>query len=288
MNAHLKKTLLHNSDLQRANFRHTHLEGADISGSNLEGARLEGTYLAGAICKFIAIDGNTLINECSFDRDTDFTGVGLDAARIAPRLRTTFKNNIRRKQWQGWYKEGSWWKKFFLNPCVWCFWNMTDYGSSTLRIISTFLFLSTLFGSIYFSFEIFPVLHSIVHGLHPENVDMSIEHIFARSMYFSIVTMTTGFGDMYAIKTGNIWGVLSYCFISAQVIIGYVLLGALITRLGILFTDYGPAINPKNSAYFDGYKVLSNAEIPRVKIIRNPTEEKKRSTLGKYESATFG
>ena len=59
-----------------------------------------------------------------------------------------------------------------------------------------------------------------------------------RAVYFSIVTMTTlGFGDMYANK-GSIAG---HVILAVQVILGYVLLGALITRFSVLFTAGGPA-----------------------------------------------
>ena len=59
-----------------------------------------------------------------------------------------------------------------------------------------------------------------------------------RTLYFSIVTMTTlGFGDMYA-NAQSIWG---HILLSVQVILGYVLLGALVTRFAVLFTAGGPA-----------------------------------------------
>ena len=101
---------------------------------------------------------------------------------------------------------------------------------------------------------------------------MSFGHLLARAMYFSIVTMTTlGFGDMHATKSGDIWGLLGYGILSAQVIVGYVMLGALITRLGILFTSDGPALNPEDSANTDDFKRLTNTEILRVKVIKAPS-----------------
>ncbi len=48
---------------------------------------------------------------------------------------------------------------------------------------------------------------------------------------------TLGFGDMYANK-GSIAG---HVILAVQVILGYVLLGALITRFAVLFTAGGPA-----------------------------------------------
>jgi hypothetical protein len=48
---------------------------------------------------------------------------------------------------------------------------------------------------------------------------------------------TLGFGDMYANK-GSIAG---HVLLILQVILGYVLLGALVTRFAVLFTAGGPA-----------------------------------------------
>jgi len=48
---------------------------------------------------------------------------------------------------------------------------------------------------------------------------------------------TLGFGDMYA-NAQSIWG---HILLSLQVILGYVLLGALVTRFAVLFTAGGPA-----------------------------------------------
>ena len=60
-----------------------------------------------------------------------------------------------------------------------------------------------------------------------------------RAIYFSIVTMTTlGFGDMYA-QPGSYLG---HILLTIQVLLGYVLLGALVTRFAVLFTSSGPAM----------------------------------------------
>ena len=58
-----------------------------------------------------------------------------------------------------------------------------------------------------------------------------------RALYFSIITMTLGFSDMYA-NAHSVWG---HILIAFQAILGYVLLGALVTRFAVLFTAGGPA-----------------------------------------------
>ncbi len=67
-----------------------------------------------------------------------------------------------------------------------------------------------------------------------------------RSFYFSIVTMTTlGFGDMYAKPFGKdsckdiIYSICGHILLIFHVLFGYFLLGALITRLSILFSSEG-------------------------------------------------
>ena len=58
------------------------------------------------------------------------------------------------------------------------------------------------------------------------------------ALYFSVVTMTTlGFGDIAA--NPDSWD--GQALLMFQVILGYVLLGALVTRFAVLFTAGGPA-----------------------------------------------
>jgi len=47
---------------------------------------------------------------------------------------------------------------------------------------------------------------------------------------------TLGFGDMHA----NCQSFLGHLLLTIQVILGYVLLGAMVTRLAVLFTADGP------------------------------------------------
>jgi hypothetical protein len=253
--ADLSRACLKDAHLEKAYFELTDLRSTHADGAHLEGAKFIKTSLEFASFKKSYTDGNTTFTDCSFNIYTDFTGVGLDSIRIDPGLKVSLTDNIRRLSWQEWLSKGGRFRKFLKHTFVWPFWYLTDYGSSTIRIVCSFIVLAVIFGLIYFSFEVGEIagLKGIIHDLGTLRVGdkvipFSKPHILARSMYFSIVTMTTlGFGDMHAAKTGDVWGILGYLFLSIQVIIGYVMLGALITRFGILFSGVGPAVATSES-----------------------------------------
>lgn len=231
--AHLEGAHIELAHLEGAYLFRAHLEGANLLGTHLEGAYLMGTHLEGAECETAAVDGSTLLWKCEIDRETNFASVALDSARIDPGTKQLLEYNIRRINWERWYKDNrlrQWPMRMF--------WWMSDYGRSTGRILFTFFFLAFVFAAIYY----------ICGRVSPPGI---VCNLFAdaqgpvpgwlvpvRAMYFSIVTMTTlGFGDMYA-ATRSLAGHLLLTF---QVLLGYCLLAALVTRLAILFTASGPA-----------------------------------------------
>jgi len=104
---------------------------------------------------------------------------------------------------------------------------MCDYGKSTGRIIAVFFVLAFFFALAYF---LFPNLVTYKDGAALRD--------FWHAAYFSVVTMTTlGFGDIHA-SPGSWAGQLA---LMLQVILGYVLLGALVTRFAVLFQAGGPS-----------------------------------------------
>ncbi|MHC5058243.1 MAG: pentapeptide repeat-containing protein [Planctomycetota bacterium] len=272
--ANIGRAIFDHNDMERANFvvaaldgssfYDAHLKGARFLGARLEGAsfleaditaanfdrarlhrvsflrsRMEQARLAGAI-----VDGETYLWECSTDKETDFTGVGLRSARVEPRLRSRLEGNIRRSMWRQWYSVNGersrllklgWW---FLTLPVRAFWWISDYGESTGRVVGIFLLFAALFAVIY---GLVPGLVTDLHGVEVLGEDgryqtevVSSRVLPFRAFYFSVVTMTTlGFGDMYA-APGSVTG---HLLLTLHVILGYVLLGALVTRLAILFQE---------------------------------------------------
>jgi len=241
--AHLEGQNLMDTHLEGADLIEAHLEGANLTEAHLESAYLMDTHLEGANCIRSVLDGETLLWNCDIDEETDFTGTGLDSARVEPRLKVALQGNIRRKQWKEWYEEGSKLKKRYKKLIVKPFWWVSDYGRSTGRIVGCFFGLSIMFALLYYLIGIIDN-HGIIANLFVDHntpngnpVSISPYIIPVRAVYFSIVTMTTlGFGDMYA-QSGSYLG---HILLTIQVLLGYVLLGALVTRFAILFTSSGP------------------------------------------------
>jgi len=239
--ANLKKAKLIGANLKGADLRETNLESADLTESNLEGANIYLARLKDTCLEAVIVDGKTLLWSCIINENTDFKGVGLDSARVEPGLKERLKYNIRRDEWQTWYKD----KKHSRWP-MHLFWKLSDYGGSTTRIIGWFFGLSFIFALLYFLCGLIDGQGVVADLFVDQNVPTNQKPVLInpwvvpfRAIYFSIVTMTTlGFGDMYAMSK-SIWG---HVLLTIQVLLGYIILGALITRFGILFMSSGPML----------------------------------------------
>jgi hypothetical protein len=136
--------------------------------------------------------------------------------------------------WTDWYDVlvGGWSLSLLKRLFVWPFWWISDYGRSTWRILVTFLVLAIVFGLHYWGNT------ACLRGFEDVPASSFGWRELAYALYFSIVTMTTlGFGDVHA-NPASVWGQV---ILSVQVILGYVLLGALVTRFAVLFSGGGPA-----------------------------------------------
>jgi len=230
--AHLNHTNLCYTHMEDSNLKYAHLERAFIVKSHLENSNFEQAI----------VDSSTLLWDCHVDRNTNFSGVSLDCIRIDSGKKQLLEYNIRRMNWEQWYKEHPW-----LRLPVKGFWRISDYGLSTKQIIKIFFNLVILFAAIYYvwgSIDCYfmnnKAYPGIVSNLFVDRLGVKVAWwiVPLRTLYFSIVTMTTlGFGDMYA-NAQSFWG---HALLSLQVILGYILLGALVTRFAVLFIAGGPA-----------------------------------------------
>lgn len=242
--ANLKHARLQDADLfeahlEDANLKHAHLEGAILIGANLEGADLSLTYLMDADFSRAIVDGKTLIWECEVNQYTNFEGVGLDNMRIYPKTKQLLKYNIRRMSWEDWYSKKNESLPVLCNMVIWLmkklvhlFWSISDYGMSTSRIVVSFFGFAFVFAAAYRLWPNFVSFNS--------NANIQDFQNLLHAFYFSIMNMTTlGFADIAA--NPDSWQ--GQLLLMTQVILGYVLLGALLARLVVLFTSDGPAGN---------------------------------------------
>jgi len=203
------------------------LVGADARRCDLSGADLSGADLRGADLSFAVVNGATLLADCTVDRRTDLSGVGLGAARVSPGLRQLLDCAVRRKRWIAYCRRGPWPARTVKSVACRTFWWLSDYGLSTWRIVVSFLVLAVAFATVYGAYPRCVRIEGAGQGMG-----------FLYAVYLSIVTMTTlGFGNVRADPACAAGQVV----LAAQVIIGYVLLAAGSARLVIMFTAGGPA-----------------------------------------------
>ena len=241
--AHLESAMLRSAHLERTELWRAHLENANMRGTRLEKAVLWRAHLDSTDFSFAVVDHETLIYRCIINSKTNFSAVALDSARVDPPLRQALADNIRCLKWQNWFGEGNWCLRCAKDCTVRPFWWISDYGRSTGRILLVFLFLACVFALVYWS-SVRADPPGLVQNLAQYEeagalleVDPAILPL--RALYFSVITMTTlGFGDMYA----NPASVAGHLLLMIQVLFGYVLLGALITRFAVLFTGSGPPV----------------------------------------------
>jgi uncharacterized protein YjbI with pentapeptide repeats len=246
--ARLKGANLWGVFLRKADMFHTHLEGTNLEDSYLEGTYFEFSSLENARFRAAVVDGFTLLWKCKVNHNTDFSEVALNNARIDSELKQLLEYNVRRKNWEEWYPKQNW----LLAWVVRKFWHISDYGISTKQIIKTFFTWALIFTSIYLAWGLidyhlvcnkdYPGIVSNLFVLEDSKQAVPGWLVPLRAVYFSIVTMTTlGLGDMYANAHSLFRGIFGHILLALQVTLGYVLLGALVTRFAVLFTAGGPA-----------------------------------------------
>jgi len=236
LGVHLEGAQLRCAQLKNSNVCNAHLEKADLVDSELEGSEFKNAFLIGTKFRMARVSGSTSFCYCEADRETDFREVGLDSVRIDLATKQLLEYNIRRMNWEEWYREHPKWK-WVVKP----FWLMSDYGRSTGRIAAVFLGVVFVFANIYYHWgRIAPpgIIEDLfeVSKSSGEIVVVPSWLVPLRTLYFSVAAMI-GFSEVSPCPDS----ICGYILISVQAILGYVLLGALVTRFAVLFTGGGPA-----------------------------------------------
>jgi len=208
--ANLKNAILANSDLKNAYLVDAHLEGANLSAANLKNANLSSvTYDQKILWKFIRATRFNLkkLWERRYDilLDTTIRCKGVNAATCYGSQQ--FKIFLQDQDFLEEFLEKKWGKKIFF---IW--WLFADCGRSLARWAGWSLVLALLFAFL------FRLLGS--NSFDTQHLDFS----FLTMFYYSVVTFTTlGFGDIIP-RTST----AAMC-VTIEVILGYVMLGGLIT-----------------------------------------------------------
>ena len=198
-----------------------HLNGVNFLCAHLEGANFLWADLKGATLKYAIVNGETLFNKNIIDDKTDFTGTSLSSARIDPELRTRLERNIRQIRWEEWYNDN----KMLEIPAK-VFWKISDYGSSTLSILFTFLFSNVIFTMFYLALRDADLLHGTI--LSSGN-DLLLAYMQTTLVPFGILGI-----DLTTLSLFPVF------IIFVQVIFGYTILAALVTRMAIMFQNLSP------------------------------------------------
>ena len=254
--ANLTEAILSGANLTNAKFAQAILHKTNLSGANLSGAFFHKAYLQGAKFFGAIVDNCTRISDCQFDKDTDFELVELGDMKIDSGTRQLLEYSTRKNKWDKWCDEHPLLMGWFVRR----FWRASNYGLSTPAILKTFFSLAIVFAIVYYVWGAVDCYlleigddPGIVKNLFVVDSDKhSVPwcEVPVRSLYFSVVTMTTlGFGDMYSKATADLqsdpYGAFrcgaGHLLLMIQVLLGYVLLGVLVTRFAVLFAAVGPA-----------------------------------------------
>jgi hypothetical protein len=278
---------LRQTNLTNSLFYNVHMEGGELINVSLRNARFSGVYLIRAYlqtvdftlsrwtrinlrdtrifesnlfdmkCKYIDITDKTEFNECEINSDTVFENTSIDVIKNN-KVKSQLTYCIRRYKWELWYENdvAEEDRIFGLkHKLLRLFWFSSDYGYSTKRIVGSFLVIALFFALLYWCSGVYDYLFNnsyetwgLVEGLFQDRGTILMSPLtfdaVIRSIYFSVVTMTTlGFGDIYA----NHSSVIGHIILVIQVIIGYVLLAVLVTRMSVLFSNNGPTYIPEKS-----------------------------------------
>ncbi len=191
--ANLQEADLWEADLQEAILVKANLRGASLGLANFRKAKLSMTNFSGT-------DTSNVI----FDRKTLCARTNINNGHINP----LFKRHV---------EDGNYLYEFKQSHKVvyWIWWILADCGRSFFRWVCWSVGLAIIFGCVFFymlGFDAFQV----------DRLDWNLSTM----LYYSVVTFTTlGFGDITPNTNEAAWWVM------AEVIVGYVMLGGLISIL---------------------------------------------------------
>ncbi|WP_051326959.1 pentapeptide repeat-containing protein [Desulfatibacillum aliphaticivorans] len=234
--ADLQKAFLWKANLQKANLRGANLRSADLRNANLQKTNLKDANLEEANVTDVKYDRNT---PCKGIRVTSCYGSAMFKAFAQHQ---DFLEELQERRWnrkwlkfkigkkkhdpiRGDYREtdlNQWGKALYY---IWSI--FADCGRTPWAWLAWSLLLAVYFGLNFFMMGP-EALHISAHGDHNE---IGLPFSPATMIYYSVVTFTTlGFGDVTPVTPWASWWVM------AEVILGYIMLGGLISIFATLIT----------------------------------------------------
>jgi len=193
---------LREADLQEADLQNAHLQKANLMRAKLRGARVEEADIECA--NLTSVDFNNAdVTGVHFKNLGKCKGIRLEGCYGSPKFVREAKDNEFIEEFKN------------NHPIYHWFWWISSYCGRSLRL---WILWSTLFASL------FALIISILGKEDHFDCDLPFNGI--TEIYYSIVTFTTfGFGDITPIS------IPAMIFVTIEVIIGYLMLGGLISIL---------------------------------------------------------
>ena len=271
--ADLTQAHLNDADLTNANLSGADICGADFLNAHLKGTEFVFAQIDGKTRFQKWEDATTISGKINYDECTDFTGVNLDLIALTPEDRGNLEKNIRKLRWNKWYVEKSKWinpsldakedtkktprchvkqkqkiklcLKYIFSPILficrlimvfstYLFWALSDYGTSTKRVLLSFFSWNILFTTIYLiCMAYFPNVFADANSIFSHTFQMDGILILQTLIQSNFVAFNP---SILGIGSSLWWTVLSFI----HVIGCYFILAALLTRVAIMFQKHSP------------------------------------------------
>jgi uncharacterized protein YjbI with pentapeptide repeats len=221
----LSEANLEGALLMQANLKNAHAEGTHLKGARLDSACLEGAFFTSANLSDANLTGANL-------KKTKLRGANLTNANLTSLNYTRPLGPYRGIRMDGCYGNEMFRREALhqafieefresggrLTPAIYWVWDsFVDCGRSPWRLMKWIFAFWLLFAEMFFTLEF----------LWPQSFDIGeLPNTIWTMLYYSIVTLTTlGFGDVTPLTYP------AMIFVSMEVILGYIILGGLISFL---------------------------------------------------------
>ncbi|ACL05226.1 Ion transport 2 domain protein [Desulfatibacillum aliphaticivorans] len=248
--AHLQKADLWEADLQKADLRGAHLQKADLGLAHLQKADLWEADLQKADLRAANLE-ETAVFGVKYDRNTLCLGIRVSSCYGSAMFKAfaqhqDFLEELQTRRWDNErlkFKLGK--KKFDLNnwgKALYNIWNIfADCGRTPWRWMGWSAIFMLCFALLYWPTpDCFPDWFSNFTSKHGASFQQTATTFsedpltLGGALYFSVVTFTTlGFGDVVAAND------MARLLVVLEVILGYVMLGGLISIFATLITRRG-------------------------------------------------